>query len=855
MIKKTLTLALLIFSYAVSQAQWKWSNPQPSGFACSKVLFTDHNSGFILNGNGDLLQTNDQGKNWRMTQNFPATLSMDIKYSTGVIAGRSGTLYLSGDNGASWQSVSTDIHDDFQLVDVVSRDTFFLAGSNGLIYMTGDRGSSWQTLNCKTGISSFDFVDSKLGFVGGANSAILKTTDGGVTWQTTSQVSYFPSEMTAIQFTSRDTGFAFRQYDSLLKTTDGGNTWTAYYVSGGGMMMTMLFLNSNYGYLAGQDGFLYRTTDGGITWAGEMNGLNGGVDANDILSLAFVSPDTGFAVGFRGRIMKTTDSAGLWQAYSPTYTPITTLSFGTASTGYATDGSHTYKTTDAGQHWDTLGLSTGTAFGDYSHFEHSHFINADTGFITSSNYVQIHTTTDGGKTWNTFNPFIYWWDNVQGMSFINKDTGYVSLASGTGDAVLFETRDAGNTWVQANTIQSYYQSVHQIFFVDELHGFGLLNGQVLRTADGGKTWAQVLNVTDNFDSFSSLWFVSAQKGFAAGEQGLLYMTTNGGNTWSRVPFNDSYTNDILAIRFYNEQVGYFTESSGEVYKTFDGGLTWQLTGTFGGETCNIIEYPADSSVYIAGDYGAILSAPLREVKLDSLGVNALKPCSEVLLASVGASLDEVDSIWWEYGRTGFTTDLAATPFSVSNGRVTCTATASDLMADSSYRLRLKLFYNGTYSYSPEYDFIAQGIPPPYIADSAGIIYSSQPSGNQWYLNGTTIPGATGTQLVATTSGTYTCRLVEDSCMSPFSNALQFITADLGVVIAPNPVHDQLYIENTQNRLLDMKLTDIYGRLITELHSGAPAVTFSTRSLSSGVYVLSFIDRNSGQKGHKSILKL
>src|SRR5205814_7290672 len=105
---RNLTVAcLLLFCHfgAFSQDVWQWLNPQPSGSTNRNVFFTDTQHGFILNDNGDLMRTSDQGGHWEITDHFPNnavnTPIMNIADSTGVIA-FNGALYVSSDNGNTW---------------------------------------------------------------------------------------------------------------------------------------------------------------------------------------------------------------------------------------------------------------------------------------------------------------------------------------------------------------------------------------------------------------------------------------------------------------------------------------------------------------------------------------------------------------------------------------------------------------------------------------------------------------------------------------------------------------------------------------------------------------------------------
>src|SRR5579863_776697 len=133
-----LTCQLLLTGLCIGQNNWQWLNPRPTGYSCLNVVFTDHQRGYILNSNGDLISTSDQGNSWKITGHFPGAVSMAIQDSTGVIATYGGGLYATFDNGNSWGAINVDTTDQFAFVNVVSRDSFFVSTTAGRIYATGD---------------------------------------------------------------------------------------------------------------------------------------------------------------------------------------------------------------------------------------------------------------------------------------------------------------------------------------------------------------------------------------------------------------------------------------------------------------------------------------------------------------------------------------------------------------------------------------------------------------------------------------------------------------------------------------------------------------------------------------------
>jgi PKD repeat protein len=79
---------------------------------------------------------------------------------------------------------------------------------------------------------------------------------------------------------------------------------------------------------------------------------------------------------------------------------------------------------------------------------------------------------------------------------------------------------------------------------------------------------------------------------------------------------------------------------------------------------------------------------------------------------------------------------------------------------------------GTCSGTSTYTITVAPIPPtPTITVSIGLLTSSSATGNQWYLNGSIIPGATSQTYAFTVNGTYTCIVTSSGCSSVVSNSV------------------------------------------------------------------------------------
>jgi hypothetical protein len=142
---------------------------------------------------------------------------------------------------------------------------------------------------------------------------------------------------------------------------------------------------------------------------------------------------------------------------------------------------------------------------------------------------------------------------------------------------------------------------------------------------------------------------------------------------------------------------------------------------------------------------------------------------------------------------------------------------------------------------------------PLISRVGTMLTSSATSGNQWYLNGVAIAGATGSSLTPTTSGTYTVQSSVGSgpavCASPMSAPLVLTSsrqalAGSSLRIAPNPTPDgHLMVHLTGYRqATTLHLFDAVGRLVHTATIAAPNAQGTSHALDlsalpAGVYAL------------------
>lgn len=849
------TICCLTFFFSAS-AQFNWSNPQPSGFLNNKVVFVNDSTGFIINTNGDLLKTANRGVTWNNSNYFPRCSAMDAKDSFLVIGGADTTVYISIDGANSWIKGVIKQDNVIDKIQIINKDTVFALCKNSnigtaILYRSTDGALTWQSVTVTPNIRTFDFIDGKLGYAT-SYGTVFKTVNGGLAWDT---IYNAPSGygFLAMEFLDRNLGFAYKEFDGIFRTTDGGSTWSRVLASTYGRIYNFGFASTTTVFAVGEDGSLYRSTDGGTNWEFKYNHTG---DRFGIYSCFFTSATTGYFAGLRGVIFKTIDGGNSYMDYSPFYNDVRPISFPTPSVGYAGVWWNLYKTTNGGQSWAKLPIITDDT--SNQRFTYLHFYSADSGLAFAESPVRMYKTTNGGLNWQPVDlPIPYYQTEYISGFFTIKNTIYINLKAAYGNYML-QSMDRGETW--RTLYQSQYGTVRNLFFVDEQTGYGTLGPYLYKTIDSAKTWTTIL--TSSGYAYSSLWFVNPAVGYLGGSGGANYRTLDSGKTWQFMyvyPDNANFY-DVFAIRFFNEKIGYLTSGYGGIYKTFNGGKNWKpdMGATW---DCHTIEMTTDTTLFIGGDYGTLLSKDMREYDIDSLSASLEPTCNARITAIVSAALSRVDSIWVEYGAGGKFRSVQSNPLSVRDSTVKADILLQGLSSDSIYRVRIKLFYRNSYYYSDSINFRPGGLPKPVITLNGTTLSSSTPSGNQWFLDGNPITGATNATYQPVTGGTYTVQQTQNGCKSSMSQGLNYTaTAIIDPVLAesiqilPNPVRSILRIKNKGLKKLRLTMVDIGGRIIEVVQTSKAEELWNVDSLSAGIYTLLIEDLTTHRRTTAKLVK-
>jgi hypothetical protein len=118
---------------------------------------------------------------------------------------------------------------------------------------------------------------------------------------------------------------------------------------------------------------------------------------------------------------------------------------------------------------------------------------------------------------------------------------------------------------------------------------------------------------------------------------------------------------------------------------------------------------------------------------------------------------------------------------------------------------------GNGAVSPDFNLTVKTKPAaPVITNSGNILQSNAPNGNQWYLLGSPIAGATDQTYVSTASGEYWDIVTLDGCSSAESNHIQFyldvntiVTDRINIYPNPNDGEFTLSLNSSSNHLISI----------------------------------------------------
>ena len=275
--------------------------------------------------------------------------------ATGYVAGVYGTILKTADSGKTWKELNSGVSEVLKSVFFTAPDTGYAVGWDATVLKTNDGGKNWISLTSGAkstlltagltyGLSSVFFTDKNTGYVtvGDGTGGIIKTTDGGTTWKSEN----CGSSMSLNSISCRNGTACAVGYEIITFSGDEGWTVRGKYTSTVRSLNSVFFTDANTGYAVGSNGTIEKTTDGGVTWTDEYSGTS-----DDLYSVFFTDPDTGYAAGgsyvteqsgldlisapYSGTLLMTTDGGKSWSREAVGKFPLFSVFFINPESGFA----------------------------------------------------------------------------------------------------------------------------------------------------------------------------------------------------------------------------------------------------------------------------------------------------------------------------------------------------------------------------------------------------------------------------------------------------------------------------------------------------------------------------------------
>jgi photosystem II stability/assembly factor-like uncharacterized protein len=495
---------LLVFKTDNGGLSWQKKYSPDNVYDIQDGQFVDATTGYLVAWN-DVVKTTDGGETWTVQQpgviNDPNTETYEtiqrVSFSsttTGWISGQD-ALFKTNDGGTTWTRVITAGYDQYELISGLHFFDFnhgFISDLYGHVKYTEDGGSSWEDRPVEGGVIDLIFIDAQTGFVAGQYpDYVARTEDLGINWENKFSIPSVPLSLYDVTFKDLEEGWTVGASGLMMHTNDGGKHWTE--VSNpafdeGYDLYTIAAQDEHTLWAGGMSNTLLKSADGGQAWEVQEGLPLFDYSFKDLFFLK--GSNKGWAVGDFFKIMHFDGTT--WTNNSrdgETFLTLEAVFFINESTGWIVGDKGTIlKTTDGGTTWNDLHSG-----GVLRKFNDVFFIDENIGWVVGDNDY-ILKTVDGGATWHQQNLPHAFVGNMQSIHFSSPHRGWIA-GSDEHRGAIYKTADGGNQWERV--IPYFGSSMQGMYFHDLNHGWAVSGGQ---NNDAGGIFSYVGNDTGTGDS-------------------------------------------------------------------------------------------------------------------------------------------------------------------------------------------------------------------------------------------------------------------------------------------------------------------------------------------------------------------
>ncbi|MBS1517008.1 MAG: T9SS type A sorting domain-containing protein [Bacteroidetes bacterium] len=282
------------------------------------IHFLDPHTG-VACSNNRIVKTTNGGLNWTVYNTEVTAVISDIKMLSskniiGICDG--GKIIKSTNGGLNWSVVFSSPPGFIYMKNLVFTDSlngYAVAQTNtvtGNIYRTSDGGDNWVMSTIGNPVS-ISFNNFSTGWIHRSYSvgppfnyfyiAVSRTTNSGINWSTIYNLQTFSINPGPILFTNQYLGYKVIQLGVayIERSSDAGETWAGIYNSSD-EIESIYFVNPNTGWFTGRNGKIIHTENSGNSFSEQNSGVN-----TTLNSVYFINDSTGWISTSNGLILKT----------------------------------------------------------------------------------------------------------------------------------------------------------------------------------------------------------------------------------------------------------------------------------------------------------------------------------------------------------------------------------------------------------------------------------------------------------------------------------------------------------------------------------------------------------------------
>ena len=306
--------ALLFFAGSMAEAQWSTVDSGTTN-NLRGVYLLDSGTAYSVGDSGTILKSTDAGMTWNALTSGTTKALYDVYFfndTEGVVVGDGGLILRTTDGGANWTTVASGVRDGLRSVSFSGVNGICGGLSQDILY-SSDSGASWHVSQegfFGGGFFGAQMLSPTLGVVTGQNSIFQglqgTTVDGGVNWtfhpfyfngnEGSADDIFFFDDMTGVS-----SGVLFDGTGAIARTSNGGTDWNSTLFPQG--LQGIDFPKPESGFAVGFGGVILKSSDLGLTWSAQTSGT-----FFDLFDVHFAGDAlTGIAVGAAGTILQTTN--------------------------------------------------------------------------------------------------------------------------------------------------------------------------------------------------------------------------------------------------------------------------------------------------------------------------------------------------------------------------------------------------------------------------------------------------------------------------------------------------------------------------------------------------------------------